>query len=266
MITEMLPNPIRARLKSGKCSYGIMAFEFLTPGFCQIVAVAGAEFVIFDMEHSGVGIDSIKAQISFARGTGVAPFVRVPGLHYHLIAPVLDAGAMGIMVPMVETKEQAQKLAAWCRYRPEGVRGLAFGFSHDDFTRGDIVEKMKQANARTLTIALIETVAGIQNVDAIISVPGIDVGWLGHFDLTNSMGITGQFEAPEYLAAVDSLVAACKRHDKTAGWLAGSVSKAKEFRAKGFRCLCYGTDTSVFQSALADGIEALRMSEPETKR
>jgi len=265
MITEMLSNPVRAKLKSGQCAYGIMAFEFFTPGFCQIVAGAGAEFVIFDMEHSGAGIDTIKAQISFARGTGVAPFVRVPGLHYHLIATVLDAGAVGIMVPMLETKEQAEKLAAWSRYRPEGVRGLAFGISHDDFTRGDLVEKMKQANARTLTIALIETAIGMQNVDAIMSVPGIDIGWLGHLDLTNSMGITGQYEAPEYLAAVDSLAAACKRHGKTPGWLAGSVAKAKEFRAKGFRCLCYGTDISVFQAALSEGIEALRMGESETR-
>jgi len=258
MITETLPNPVRAKLSGGGCAYGIMAFEFFTPGLCQIAAGAGAEFIIFDMEHSGVGIDTIKAQISFARGTGVAPYVRVPGLHYHLIAPVLDAGAMGIMVPMIETKEQAEKLASWCRYRPEGVRGLAFGISHDDFTGGDLAEKMKRANERTLTIALIETVAGIENADAIMSVPGIDIGWLGHLDLTNSMGITGQYEAPAYLAAVDRLAAACKRHGKTAGWLAGSVAKAKEFRAKGFRCLCYGTDISVFQAALAEGIGALR--------
>ena len=72
---------------------------------------------------------SLKSQFAFARGTGIVPLVRVPGLAYHLIAPVLDAGAMGIMVPMLETREQAEKLAAWCRYRPEGVRGLGFGFA-----------------------------------------------------------------------------------------------------------------------------------------
>jgi 2-keto-3-deoxy-L-rhamnonate aldolase RhmA len=258
MTPEMRPNPVRARLVGGGLSYGIMAFEFFTPGFCQIAANAGAEFVIFDMEHSGIGIDTIKAQIAFARGTGVAPFVRVPGLHYHLIAPILDAGAMGIMVPMVETREQAEKLAAWSRYRPEGVRGLGFGVGHDDYSRGDLVERMKQANARTLTIALIETAEGIRNVDAIVSVPGIDVGWLGHYDLTNSMGITAKFDAPAFRAAVDDLVAACRRHGKAPGFLAGSVPMAKEWREKGFRCLCYGTDVGLFQSAFAEGIAALR--------
>ena len=88
-----------------------MAAEFFTPGFCQIASNAGAEFIIFDMEHGGVGIDILKAQMAFARGVGIAPLVRVPGIAYHLIAPVLDAGAMGIMAPMVETREQAENFA-----------------------------------------------------------------------------------------------------------------------------------------------------------
>ena len=120
-------NPVRARLKAGATVYGMFAVEFFTPGLCQIAANAGAEFVLFDMEHGGVGIDILKAQMAFARGVGVAPLVRVPGIAYHLIAPVLDAGAMGIMAPMVETREQAENLAKWCRYRPEGIRGLGFG-------------------------------------------------------------------------------------------------------------------------------------------
>src|SRR6202451_3146401 len=111
----MRTNPVRDRLKGGGAAYGIMAAEFFTPGFCQIAANAGAEFIIFDMEHGGVGIDVIKAQIAFARGGGTAPFLRPPSLAYHLIAPLLDAGAMGIMAPMIETRDQAQKLASWCR-------------------------------------------------------------------------------------------------------------------------------------------------------
>ena len=127
----MRTNPVRDRLKGGSVAYGIMAAEFFTPGFCQIAANAGAEFVIFDMEHGGVGIDVIKAQIAFARGAGIAPFVRVPTLAYGWVAPVLDAGAMGIMAPMIETRDQAEKLANWCRYRPEGMRGVCFGVAHD---------------------------------------------------------------------------------------------------------------------------------------
>ncbi len=254
----MRNNPVRQRLNSNGTAYGIMAAEFFTPGFCQIAANAGAEFIIFDGEHGGVGIDVLKAQIAFARGVGVAPFVRVPGLAYHLIAPVLDAGAMGIMMPMVETREQAENLNRWCRYRPEGIRGLGFGTGHDDYKGGNIVEAMRLENERTLVIALIETATGIANADAILSVPGIDVGWLGHYDLTNTMGITAEFTRPEFHQAVDRLLAACKKHGKAPGFLATSVPMAREWRAKGIRCLCYGTDIGVFQTALSGALGELK--------
>ena len=133
MTALMRPNPVRARLQAGGTAYGTMAFEFFTPGLMAILVEAGADFVLLDTEHSGVGIETIKMQIAASRGLGIVPMVRVPGCHYHLIAPVLDAGAMGIMAPMVETAAQAQQIASWCRYRPDGVRGVAFGMPHDDY-------------------------------------------------------------------------------------------------------------------------------------
>ena len=254
----MRSNTVRARLKNGETVYGIMAVEFFTPGLSQIVAGCGADFVIFDMEHGGLGMDVLKAQLAFARGTGIAPFVRVPGHAYHLIAPVLDAGAMGIMVPMLETPEQAAKLAAWCRYRPEGVRGIGFGVGHDDYEQTPVVPRMAIENERTVVIALIETATGIANADAILAVPGIDIGWLGHFDLTDSMGITAEFDHPDFRKAVDTLLAACRRHGKAPGYLATSIAMAREWRARGFRALGLGTDVGLLQSALSGSVAALK--------
>ncbi|MEP7276353.1 MAG: aldolase/citrate lyase family protein, partial [Betaproteobacteria bacterium] len=99
MTTAMRANPVRDKLLAGGVAHGVMAFEFFTPGLAPTLAAAGAEFVLLDMEHSGVGIETIKAQIAFAHGAGLVPLVRVPGHAYHLIAPVLDAGALGIMAP-----------------------------------------------------------------------------------------------------------------------------------------------------------------------
>jgi 2-keto-3-deoxy-L-rhamnonate aldolase RhmA len=257
----MRPNPVRATLRAGGAAYGTMAFEFFTPGLMAVLAEAGADFVLLDTEHSGVGIETIKMQIAASRGLGIVPMVRVPGCHYHLIAPVLDAGAMGIMVPMVETAAQARLIASWCRYRPQGVRGVAFGMPHDDYRGGDVVQKLREANQRTLVIALIETAAGIAEAEAIMAVEGIDVGWLGHFDLTNSMGIPGQFEHPDFLGAVDRLVAACRVHRKPAGVLAGSVEAAEGWRARGFRIFAYGTDISLLQESLRSGMAQLRAGE-----
>jgi 2-keto-3-deoxy-L-rhamnonate aldolase RhmA len=260
MTALLRSNPVRAKLAAGGHAYGLMAFEFFTPGLMAVLDAAGAEFVVLDMEHSGVGIDVIRQQIAAARGLGIVPLVRVPGCHYHLIAPVLDAGAMGIMVPMVETAEQARQIVSWCRYRPEGVRGLAFDMAHDDFRSGDVVRKMAEANVRTLVIPLIETATGIANVDAIMATEGVDIGWLGHFDLSNTQGITAQFDHPEFTAAVDALVAACVRHGKAPGFLAGSIPMAKAWRAHGFRCLGYGTDISLLRDTLRDGLAELRNS------
>src|SRR4051812_13931840 len=209
MTSLMRPNPVRATLRAGGTAYGTMAFEFFSPGLMTILAEAGADFALLDTEHSGVGIETVKTQVAASRGLDIVPMVRVPGCHYHLIAPMLDAGAMGIMVPMVETEGQARQIASWCRYPPAGVRGSAFGMAHDDYAGGDVVEKMRIANERTLVIALVETARGIANIDRIMAVEGIDIGWLGHFDLTASMGIARQFDHPDFLRAVDALVAAC---------------------------------------------------------
>ncbi len=261
MTIPMRPNPVREKLRRGEAVFGPMVFEFFSPGLMAILGQAGADFVVLDMEHSGVGPDTIKTQLAAARGTGVAPFVRVPGSAAHLIAPILDAGALGIMVPLVESREQAEAIAAWCRYRPQGRRGLGFSVAHDDYRGGEISDKMATANERTLVIALIESEKGIANADKILSVPGIDVGWLGHYDLTDSMGIPGKFDHPRVESAVATLLAACERHGKAAGYLATSLAMALSWRDKGFRCLAYGADVGLFRDALAHGIGALRRHE-----
>src|SRR3954470_5440676 len=165
-------NAVRAALLGGKPAFGVMAFEFFTPGLAPVLAAAGADFVLLDMEHSGAGIDTMKAQIAFAHGAGIVPMVRVPACTYHLIATVLDAGALGIMAPLVETREQAQTLVDACRYRPLGRRGLGFGVSHDRFTAGFARTKMDAANESILTIALIESQRGVDNAAAIFTTPG----------------------------------------------------------------------------------------------
>lgn len=251
------PNPVRQKLRNGEAAFGTMAFEFFTPGLPYVLASAGAEFVIYDMEHSGVGIETIKTMIMASHGAGIVPLVRVPGPAYHLIAPVMDAGAFGVMVPMVGDATTAQAIADACRFRPDGIRGLAFGLGHDEFSGGDIDRKMIEENQRTLVIALIETLPGIENVDEILAVEGIDVGWLGHYDLTNAMGITGQFDHPDFLAAVDKLTAACARNGKAAGFLPQSPDSVDEWVARGFRCLAFGTDVGLLKVALGTGIEAM---------
>jgi 2-dehydro-3-deoxyglucarate aldolase/4-hydroxy-2-oxoheptanedioate aldolase len=254
----MQENPVKQRLANGESVFGTMVFEFFSPGMPQIAKIAGAEFILFDMEHTAIDLDTVKQQVAYCRGIGLPPFVRVPATDYHFIAHALDAGAVGVMVPMVETREQAEFIVSCSRYPPEGRRGAAFGFAHDDYAPGDVTEKIAAAHARTMIMALIETERGAANVDQIAAVAGIDVLWLGHFDLTNFLGVPGQFTHPRYLDAVAAIVAAANRHHKTAGVLAADIAWGRDYMAKGFRAIAYGVDHLLYQKALADGIAALR--------
>jgi 2-dehydro-3-deoxyglucarate aldolase/4-hydroxy-2-oxoheptanedioate aldolase len=255
---SMRTNQVKSDLQAGRHVFGTMVFEFFTPGMPQIAKAAGAEFILFDMEHSGVTIETLKGQIAACRGIGLTPMVRVPALQYHFIARCLDMGAMGIMVPMVESAAQAREIVSATRYPPAGRRGAAFNMAHDDYEGGSVPDKMVTANERTLVIALVETAAGVAAVDEIAAVDGIDVIWMGHFDLTNFMGIPGQFEHPDYLLAVDAIVQAARRHHKVPGMMAADEVWAKNYLAKGFRIIAYGIDHLLLQRALGDGLSRIR--------
>jgi len=252
------PNPVKTKLAGGGRAFGAMIFEFFSSGLPQICRNAGAEFVVYDMEHTGLGFETLKTQFALCRGLDIVPMVRVPRGEYPFVARALDVGAMGVMVPMVGTADEATRIVACTRYPPQGRRGAAFGFAHDDYTGGDVAAKMAALHARTMVIAQIETAEGLANVEAIAAVPGVDALWLGHFDLTNFMGIPGQFRHPDYLAGVDRIVAACARHGKTAAFLATDDEWARDYAAKGFRLLAYGVDPHLLQAAMQHGLDLLR--------
>ena len=254
----MRQNEVKLRLHAGGHAFGTMVMEFFVPSLPQIAGVAGADFALFDMEHTGVGMETVKAQVAACRGTGIAPFVRVPTLQQHFIARCLDIGATGIMVPMVESAAQAREIVAATRYPPIGRRGAAFRIAHDDFEDGAVEAKISALNDRALVIAMVETAKGVEAVDEIAAVEGVDVLWLGHFDLTNFMGIPGQFQHPGYQHAVAAIVTAADRHGKAAGMMAADEQWAADYIARGFRVIAYGLDYALYQRALSGGIASMR--------
>jgi 2-dehydro-3-deoxyglucarate aldolase/4-hydroxy-2-oxoheptanedioate aldolase len=254
----MRENRVKRTLAEGGTSLGTMVFEFDTPGIGRIAAEAGAEFVVYDMEHTGWTTETIRRLMATTRASEIVPMVRVPATQYHFIAQVLDAGALGVMVPMVETAEQAEDIVRFAKYPPVGRRGAAFTVAHDDYTGGDVTAKIESANREVLLLPQIETVLGLENVDAIAAIEGIDVLWIGHFDLTASMGIPAQFDHPDFHAAVDKVVEACRRHGKVAGIMAGDVQTGRTWLERGFRALAYWGDLWIYCAALRQGLAALR--------
>ena len=170
---------------------------------------------------------------------------------------------MGIMVPMVASEAEARLIAQSAKYPPLGRRGAAFGVAHDDYQSGDLVATLRSSNDEVFLIAQIETTDGLDAVEKIAAVDGIDCLWIGHFDLTNSMGIPGQFTHPRYLDAVERVVEAVQRHGKAAGFMVASVEQGRELLARGFRILAYWGDLWIYQQALRQGLQGLRGGAPK---
>jgi len=254
----MRNNPVKQTLAQGGRAFGTMVFEFSSPGLPAALVAAGAEYALYDMEHSGFTMDEMKRQFAYCRGIGLVPIVRPPEKTYAAVSRLLDLGAMGLMFQMVESREEAQEIVRWTRYPPAGVRGAMFGGAHDDYTGGDLAAKMRAADERTLVLAMIETRKGVENMDAILSVPGIDAGHLGQFDLSLSLGIPGQFDRPEIQETITGLVASARRHGKTAACMAPTLDLAKEWMERGFRMVSYSYDTGLLQDGLRRGLSSLR--------
>ncbi len=255
----MKPNRLQQVLAEGRVPAGHMISEFATRGIAKIVEAAGLDFVLLDMEHTGHGIARIADLLAWFKATPVAPIVRVPQPHYHFLARVMDAGALGVMVPNVETAEEAKSVVDAVKYAPLGRRGVGLGTAHTDYVMPkDPGRYFEEANRATTVICQIESEQGLANADAIAAVEGVDILWVGHYDLTMSMGMPGDFRAPRFLEAMKRVAGAAKRHGKSAGIQPGNLDQAAEWFALGFNVFSWGADAAVYGRALREAIGALR--------
>jgi 2-keto-3-deoxy-L-rhamnonate aldolase RhmA len=242
-------NSVKGKLRQGEVVFGQMVLELFTPGLGPMLAASGADFVIYDMEHGRCDIQLAAEMIASCRGLPIVPMVRVPDLRFVPLSRVLDLGARGVMVPRVETSEQAEEIVDSLKYAPQGRRGVALGVAHDLYDPSG-PDYFEFANEDIITIVLLESERALENLDSIVAVPGVDVAWIGHYDLTVSMGIPAQFDHPRFLSAMDSLAAACAKHKKAAGFLPATGSEARKWIQKGFRMISMGTDVSALKSAV----------------
>jgi 2-dehydro-3-deoxyglucarate aldolase/4-hydroxy-2-oxoheptanedioate aldolase len=210
-----------------------------------MMANAGAAFALFDMEHTGLGYETFKMLVATCQGLPIAPMVRVPRGEYTYLARALDMGAHGVMVPMVESVAEARAIAEATRYPPRGRRGAAFGFAHDGYTGGDVAAKIAGLDERNLVIAQIETERGLDAVEDIAAVDGIDVLWVGHFDLTNFLGMPGAFDDRRFDAALKHVAAVARRHGKGAGFMASDAAWMKRAIAAGYNVIAVGPDQAI---------------------
>lgn len=249
---------LRALLASDQPTIGHFIFEFATPGIGYLIRNAGADFAVFDMEHSAASFETAKMVVLAARAAGLPIVVRVPSREAKDLARACDIGADGVMAPMVSSAEEARAIVAAVRYFPEGQRGIGQVQMHDRYRIGPFAQKAAAENAGIALFLQIESGAGVDASDAIAAVPGVDCLWIGHMDLSCSLGTPAQFDTPAFTDAVRTIVASAARHGKKAGRVARNADEGAALHAEGFHCLALSTDTQVYLGALTSGISALR--------
>src|SRR5262249_24965112 len=207
---------------------------------------------------SGWGMEEVRVLMSTSRAADLVPLVRPPTGQYHFIARALDVGAMGLVIPLVNPAAQARDIVSFAEYPPRGRRGRGFAVAHDDFQGGDVGRKIEHTNDNVLIIAQIETAEGLEDVDEIAAVEGIDALWIGQFDLTASLGIPGDFASPVFRAATRRVVEACHAHGKAAVLAVMDVDELCAGPDRGFRMLVYAADLWIYQQALRRCFRSIR--------
>lgn len=245
-----------ARTRSLKVGHFVV--EFATPGIGYVLKNAGCDFVLFDTEHSGFHTETIKTALRFFEAARVPAIVRVPSKEYHHIARALDMGAEGLMVPMVNDAAECRAILDCMKYTPKGKRGVALSVAHDRYTGGAVMEKLAAANDRSVLFAQIETAEGVENVEEIAATDGVDCVWVGHFDLSCSLGIPGQFDHPKFKDAIARTIAAGRKHGKAVGRLVPDTGTGISLFKEGFDFVCYSGDVWVLQQALTAAVNEIR--------
>jgi 4-hydroxy-2-oxoheptanedioate aldolase len=204
------------KLREGNRIVGTMVRMVRNPAIAQIAYHAGLDFIMLDLEHGPYSIETVSDITKVARSIGLGIFARAPELSKGYVSRLMDAGIEGIMVPMISTPEEAQKLVKWSRYTPIGNRGLGSNGELTDFAGmgGDAPTFMKRQNELTLAIAQIETAEAIKNIDAIAAVEGIDVLLIGPNDLAISLGIPGDIMGEMNQTAIGKVADAAEKHHK----------------------------------------------------
>jgi 2-keto-3-deoxy-L-rhamnonate aldolase RhmA len=254
-----IQNTVRERLAAGQLALGMGLRQARTVDIGRIMAACGFDFAFIDMEHNTMSVDT-AAQIAVAcHDARVTPLVRVPGYEHYLATRLLDAGAMGIVFPHVDTAEHARQLVDNCKYPPMGHRSLGGPMVQLGFRPVPRAEATAQVNRATLVVVMLETPRAIENAPAIAAVPGVDVLLIGTNDLTLEMGIPGQYDDARVVKAYERVVAVCREHGVHAGM--GGIydhPTMQRYIGMGARFVLAGSDVTFLMAAAQARADFLR--------
>ncbi|MDE0169040.1 MAG: aldolase/citrate lyase family protein [bacterium] len=255
-MSAMRPNPLRARWAAGEPAIGgwLTIPNQLT---AEVTAAADLDYICIDMQHGLIDYSDVLRMLTAVTASGVTPIVRVPENSIANISTVLDAGAIGVIVPLVNTVAEAASVVAACRYPPLGER--SYGATRAAAVEGP--DYYDRANDEVVCIPMIETVEAVDDLDGILSIPGIDVAYVGPSDLSISMGYWPGTTAAPFLAMLDRIVEACDRHGVVPA-IQASPSTAADRLARGFRMVTVVTDILAYRVSVDLAIAQARGTDP----
>lgn len=254
---------IKAALKQGQVLIGSF-FRSPSPDLAEIFGEAGFDFIIIDQEHGPVGPELTSNLVRACDLVGMAAFVRIPDNLPWMFQHALDVGALGVMVPQIRSVADAERAVQASKFAPVGSRGVCRNVRAARFSARDRYVYLEGANRDTVVVIQIESKAGVEDAERILSVPGIDVVFLGPYDLSQSLGIPGQVDHPLVWSTMDRVVAACRRAGVAAGVYADTIESVRHYAGMGVQYIAVGVDTALIYSMTRKLVAELRAAATNT--
>lgn len=253
-----LTNPVKERMQAGEVTFGTLV-SMPSPQVVQVLSASGFDWLWLDLEHGPIPFDALHGMINAtATGDGkTIPLTRVAADELWMVKPVLDSGSLGVIFPFIESAEEAKAAIDATRYPPAGKRG--FGPFYAGSRWGlDMREYAEAADDAILRIVMLESKAAVNNAEQIMAVDGIDVAFLAPFDLSQSLGVPGQFDAPIYLEALDVLETAVDKSDAVPGTLVMDENAARAKIERGYKFLILSLDIAILENGARGLLDAVK--------
>lgn len=254
-----LENPVKRKLAAGGCALGLAVHLIRSGEIARIAKANGYDFLFLEVQHGLFSLETLGHIAQAAQAIGIAPMVRVRGVHDPDVPALLDNGMSGIIYPDVNTEEDARRAVRTVRFAPIGRRSATGTYPHFDFRPMPPAEALPALDAATLLVCMIETQEGVENIEAIAAVPGIDVIYVGLNDLLLDMGKPGQYADPALAAAVARVRAACKANGRYFGMGGNRDPKAQAAAIRqGSQFMSTQTDIAMLSSGAATWMRGIR--------
>lgn len=246
----MLTSAFKERLHRGDAVLGTI-LPIPSPEVAEIIGLAGYDCIMLDTEHGPLTTETVQGMVRACRVANVVPLARVPENHPKQILRALDSGCLGVMVPQVETPEQAAAAVAATKYAPQGMRSLAGSTAAGLWGRVPLAEFVATSNAATVTVLQVETRRGLEAVEEIARIPGIDVLFIGPTDLSTSLGHPGEMSHPDVQAAFSRVIQTGRTAGVPVGILALTPDDVRTYRSMGATLFLDGVPRLLLRAAQA---------------